>query len=263
MPKKIKVSKKQVKKIDNIKQKQRQSQNVKVEINIPEKVQQKRKRKRTPQKSKKSMGVDFKAFPPQIIYPQEQLTFYRSPHTPSLAKSISEPVLTPPTLAKSVIEPIPSTPSFLEDVGTIGTEGAVEILELPPKSETLQDLISPVPIRTPRVPISLAELAMKTKIPQNIAEDININEPKQEEEEEEEESWGISAEEVLDEPKPSKKKIIIRRTKTQLRKDLENEYLELTGKPIENDISNKELKNLIIRIKKVLKKQGKGKKAIQ
>jgi len=205
MPKKSKASTEQ-------KQRQKQSQNVRVVVNLPEKKPRKKRAKRAP---RVIQGVDFKAFPPQIIYPQQPLTFYHAPQEqPSLAKSLSEPVRPPP--------------SILEDIGQVGTEGAVEILQLPSRSETLQELESPVSIRTPRVPISLAELAMKSKIPKNIAEDVG---------------FGISPEEVAPEPQVvSKKK---RKTKGELRQQMEAEYQQLTGFPIKPIVSNKELKALI------------------
>ena len=170
MPKKSKVKK------TTQKQKQKQSQSISVVVNVPEKKQRKKRVKREP---KQTQGVDFKAFPPQIIYPQQPLTFYPAPQTPSLAKSVSEPLLVPP--------------SILEDIGQVGTEGRVEILELAPKSQTLEELESPVskkqetripvkediynvPIRTPKIPISLSELAMKTKMPTFISEDVGIPE---------------------------------------------------------------------------------------
>lgn len=40
----------------------------------------------------------------------------------------------------------PSTKPFLEDIGTIGTEGRVEIMDRPTKKEQLSEFITPVPI---------------------------------------------------------------------------------------------------------------------
>lgn len=204
MPKKSKVKK------TTQKQKQRQSQNVKVIVNVPEKKQRKKRVKRPP---RETQGVDFKAFPPQIIYPQQPLTFYPASQTPSLAKSVSES--------------IPIAPSILEDIGQVGTEGRVEILSLPSKSQTLEELENLVPIRTPKIPVSLAELAMKTKMPKSISEDVG---------------FGIAPEEVYQEEKKEKKK---RKTKGELRQEMELEYQNLTGTPIKPEVTNKELKALI------------------
>lgn len=264
------------------KQKQKQSQSVKVIVNLPEKKQRK-KRSRKP-KQREAEIVDFKAFPPQIIYPSAPLTFYQRP----------------PEVPKSILSPPEPPRSFLEDIGQIGTEGRVEIIDLPTKVETLQDLESPVPVRTPRIPISLkeleerkkrpkplpfrepqfpfsleeferttkknedipirqprvpaslAEITMKTQLPKSFAE-LPIEEPSKPLEEE---LFGLTPSEIMNEPFSSsqKPKSLLprrpRRTKEEVKRDLENEYLRLSGRlPIE-PVSNRSLKKMIFNLKK-------------
>lgn len=262
------------------KQKQKQSQSVKVIVNLPEKKQRK-KRTRKP-KQREAEIVDFKAFPPQIIYPSAPLTFYQRPQE----------------APKSILSPPEPPRSFLEDIGQVGTEGRVEIIDLPTKVETLQDLESPVPVRTPRVPISLkeleerkkrpeplpfrepkfpfslaeferttkknedipirqprvpaslAEITMKTKMPTSFA-DLPIEEPPKPLEEE---LFGLEPSEIMNEPFSQKSKSSLprrpRRTKEEVKRDLEDEYLRLSGRfPIE-PVSNRSLKKMIYNLKK-------------
>lgn len=264
------------------KQKQKQSQSVKVIVNLPEK-KQRRKRTRKP-KQREAEVVDFKAFPPQIIYPSAPLTFYQSPQ--EAPKSILSP-------------PVPPR-SFLEDIGQVGTEGRVEILELPTKVETLQDLESPVPVRTPRVPISLAEMEKRKKRPEPLPfqepqfpfsleeferttkknEDIPIRKPREPvslaeitmktkmpvsftEIPVEEEPFGMSPEQVAQSeffsekiPPLEFKETKIRKTKKQLaeekardRADMEIEYEMMTGSRPPPSLTDKELRNELKKVR--------------
>lgn len=116
------------------KQKQQQKQTVKVVVNVGEKKKRKSS-KRRPKRAQAEEVVQYKAFPPQIIYQQAPLTFY--PSEQPAARSIMDAPEVPKGLMATV------APS-LEDVGQVGTEGPVEILDLPTKRETLSELIEPV-----------------------------------------------------------------------------------------------------------------------
>lgn len=244
MAKKSKDTKLTQKQIQSVKQKQ----NVKVIVNVP--TEKKQKRKKRVKKQDVYRGVDYKAYPPQIIYPQEPLTFYTTPQKP------------PTSLAKSISEPVSVKSSILEDIGTVGTEGAVEILDKPTKKETLEELINVVPIRTPRVPMSLSEDVAKTKIPQSFTENINIPVKEPSPIEEINEPFGISSTEVYNEPTTTKV-VKKRRTAREIRNDLELEYEQYNKKPVEPYITNKELEDMIKYEKKKekeLKKQSMKKK---
>jgi hypothetical protein len=218
------------------KQKQRQSQSVKVVVNLAEK----RKRKRRPKKkaSPEAELVNYKAFPPQIIYPTAPLVFSQPPPAPvSLARSIDEKVKPPP--------------SMLEDIGNIGTEGNVEILDLPTRSETLAELETPIPLKDEKKTKTLAQ-SLKLRLPANMTEGLST----------EGDMFAIPEQKVAiitpamreedlnvkeDVQVKEKKK---RRSKKQIREDLELEYQTLTGVPVKPIISNKELKALVYAEKK-------------
>lgn len=145
------------KKKSDIKQKQKQSQNVKVIVNLADKkVKRKKRAKRKP--TQKPAVVDFKAFPPQIIYPSAPLTFYNRDVFPESASILEKP-------------PVPkSLASGLEDVGNVGTS---EILSAPSKKEALEELQTPVPMEEQKMPLSLGSLVNITKIPQSFT-DMNV-----------------------------------------------------------------------------------------
>lgn len=227
-------------------QTQKQSQNVRVVVNIPEK---KRKRKRRQKPKQPAPQLDYKAFP-QIIYGNQPLTIYGS--TPQQ------------TLMEKPIRP----KMMLEDIGQVGTEGRVEILDLPPKSEILGDLEEPVPLPKPftditpymplkkdRIPVSLADIVARQKPILKMTDFYPLEQfkPKQTEEE-----FGVSIENISREatqqtPTPKTK----RRTPAEIRQSLFDEYERLIGvkriptvgeeAPI---ISNKQLKKMISSEKK-------------
>lgn len=124
---KTKVSEKQ-------KQTQKQSVSQNVVIQLAEKVA-KKKRRRAKKKTAPTDGADSLYLqgrqPPNVVYQ----------YTSSVPQ---EPYSTPLPVRQSM--KIGQKTPFLEDVGTVGTEGAVEILDLPTKKETLSELETPVPL---------------------------------------------------------------------------------------------------------------------
>jgi hypothetical protein len=210
------------------KQKQRQSQSVKVVVNLAEKRKRKRRAKKKASPEAQPELVNYKAFPPQIVYPTAPLVFSQPPPAPiSLARSIDEKVKPPP--------------SMLEDIGNIGTEGNVEILDLPTRSETLAELQTPIPLKDEKKTKTLAQ-SLKLRLPANMTEGLSTEGdmfaiPEQKED--------LNVKEDV-QVKEKKK----RRSKKQIREDLELEYQTLTGVPVKPIISNKELKALVYAEKK-------------
>lgn len=106
-------------------QKQRQSQKQTVIVNISEPRKKKRsgrRRKSVPRDGVSSMQ---QALPPPVIYQSSY--------------SIPYPVQAPPPIQAPVKER-----GFLTDVGQVGTEGPVEIIDVKTKKEQLSELTSPV-----------------------------------------------------------------------------------------------------------------------
>jgi hypothetical protein len=117
-------------------QQQKQSSNIVIKIdNVG-----KKPRRSRPRKSKIVQDGPTRQLPPVVYQTLPQLTYYS---TPDAAGRISG--MPPPSM---VATPKPAT-TILEDIGSVGTEGLVKILELPTKRETLSELISPVIKKTP------------------------------------------------------------------------------------------------------------------
>jgi hypothetical protein len=116
-----------------ITQKQKQSVSQNVVIQLAEKVEKKRKR-RAKKKPSPTEGVDSLYLqgrqPPNVVYQYSNII-------------PQEPFATPIPVRQPM--KIKENMPVLEDVGTVGTEGAVEILDLPTKKETLAELETPVP----------------------------------------------------------------------------------------------------------------------
>lgn len=240
-------------------QTQKQSQNVRVVVNIPEK---KRKRKRRQKPKQPAPQLDYKAFP-QIIYGNQPLTIYGSTPQQTLMEKPTRPKM------------------MLEDIGQVGTEGRVEILDLPAKSEILGNLEEPValpkpftdipftdiPLKKDRIPVSLAEIVARQKPILKMTDFYPLEQPKQLMEQLEE-SFGVSIKDISKEgteqtPTPKTK----RRTPTEIRQSLFDEYERLIGVksiPTVGEeaplISNKQLKKMISSEKK---KQQLAKKSAQ
>jgi hypothetical protein len=203
MPPKKEPKKKQVKQ----RQKQTQKQSLNVIVNIPEKKATKRK-KRTSQT--KVNVVDYKAFPPQIIYPSVPLTMYSQAPQPEAMGIMSKP-------------PAPRT--ILEDIGTIGTEGRVEILDRPTRRESLEELISPVSLKEDKPPVPLAEQIVPP---------------------------ATSMTEGL---KKKTKEQTIEEKEAELNM-LEAQLFSLTGIPLKKKISKTQLKKMIAEVKRGLYAEG-------
>lgn len=114
------------------KQRQKQSQKQTVIVNISE------KRKRRPSKRKRSAPRDAvsmtqmqQSLPPPVIYQSS----YSIPY-PVYKDSVANPAVSP--AVGSSVSPA------LVDVGQVGTEGRVEILERPTKKEQQSEFITPV-----------------------------------------------------------------------------------------------------------------------
>ena len=107
--------------------------------------EQKKKRTRRPRRKREPSG--------DMVAPMRQLppVVYQ---VPAMTTAYTNPLLMPPKPPTSIAEKEPaksSTPTILQDVGTVGTEGAVEILTLPTKQETLEELTEPVaPAKKPK-----------------------------------------------------------------------------------------------------------------
>lgn len=113
---------------DDIKQGQQQTQNV--IVNVADIKKAKPRKKRAPRRKPEEVQM-YREFP-KVVYIPPPLTIYgdRLPED-------TRPSITKPT------EPPKKTP-ILEDIGSIGTEGAVQILDVPTKKEQLSELITPV-----------------------------------------------------------------------------------------------------------------------
>lgn len=114
-------------------QKQKQTVSQNVVIQLAEKVA-KKKRRRAKKKTAPTDGADSLYLqgrqPPNVVY--------------QYTNSVPQEPYSTPIPVRQAMKIKDKTP-FLEDVGTVGTEGAVEILDLPSKKETLSELETPVP----------------------------------------------------------------------------------------------------------------------
>jgi len=131
MPDKKKRSKKQ-------KQKQKQSQQQFVNVNI----NQATEKRRAPRSRKQQpSAVDIAAL--EYLQPRQMPTvIYQTGYgSPPVQSGFSFPNPVRPSLADIIPQPKQST---LEDIGQVGTEGRVEILDQPTKKEQLAELIEPV-----------------------------------------------------------------------------------------------------------------------
>jgi hypothetical protein len=147
MAKKTRISKEQTQKQSS--SEQRQLQNINIRIGDVPKVS-KKKRRRAPRKRKDAEPiVPTRQLPPVVYQTLPQVTYYG---TPSKTGSI----VAKPEMLSSIVEPVKTKTTILEDVGMVGTEGPVEILDKPTKRETLQTLITPI-VRTPEIPLTIVD----------------------------------------------------------------------------------------------------------
>lgn len=139
MPKKSRARK-------SIKQQQKQQQNISIKIGeLPTK-----KRRRRPRKGPSAPGREapMRQLPPVVYQTLPQLTYYGRPNESGV-------ITAEPPKPTSIVEPVKSKTSILEDIGMIGTEGPVEIIDVPTKRETLKELITP--IEGPRTQVNPVE----------------------------------------------------------------------------------------------------------
>jgi len=110
-----------------------QKQNVKqtVIIKLDREGKRIKVKRRRIKKYQEQPEMQFKQFPPPVVYQSS----YQVP----------VPVFQQPEKPKTIGEEPKPTP-FLEDLGLVGTEGAVEILPVPTKKEALSELMTPVPL---------------------------------------------------------------------------------------------------------------------
>ena len=131
-------------KVKKQKQKQTQKQNVKQTVIVRLDGTNRKKRRVRRRKQRESMGAEAKkeqqiqltqpSLPPNVIYQSNQMTAI--PVQFQAEKAV-------PITASEPIKPISITKG-IEDIGQIGTEGPVSILDVPNKKETLAELITPI-----------------------------------------------------------------------------------------------------------------------
>jgi len=129
------------------KQKQKQSQNVvqKVVVKLDssgQKIKVKRKRLKRSKKEPEMLFDEryYRQLPAPVIYQS-------TTQVPMLVPSQTPvPAFNPPPQAQLINQPMPARP-FLEDLGLVGTEGPVEILDRPTKAEQLEDFITPTALK--------------------------------------------------------------------------------------------------------------------
>jgi hypothetical protein len=119
------------KKVKKQKQKQTQKQSVKQTVIVKlDGIHHKKKRvHRRKQRETKEQPIQLTqpSLPPNVIYQSSQIM----------------PVPFPVEKKVPITSPEPVKPR-IEDIGQVGTEGAVQILDVPTKKETLEELITPV-----------------------------------------------------------------------------------------------------------------------
>jgi len=133
------------------KQKQTQKQNVvqKVVVKLDssgQKIKVKRKRRVKKQKEPEMLFDEryYRQLPAPVVY---QSTTQVPLIVPSQGQATPVPAFfNPPPQPQMINQPVPSRP-FLEDLGLIGTEGPVEILDIPTKAEQLEDFITPTALK--------------------------------------------------------------------------------------------------------------------
>jgi len=119
-------------------EKQEQRQNISIRIG---ELPTKKPRRRRPRKGPTAPGREapIRQLPPIVYQTLPQLTYYGKPNEMGMLTA-------EPERATSIVEPKKTRTSILEDIGQVGTEGRVEILDVPTKRETLAELITPVDI---------------------------------------------------------------------------------------------------------------------
>jgi hypothetical protein len=110
---------------------------------------ERRKRRRAKKRQTKMLFDEryYRQLPAPVIYQStttipQLVPAYGPPPSPS-------PLFNPPIPAPSIKPAVPEDRPFLEDLGIIGTEGPVEIMDIPTRTETLEELLTPVPLASP------------------------------------------------------------------------------------------------------------------
>jgi len=133
-PKRTRISKEQ--KQNQSSTKQNQLQNISIRIGDVSK----KKRRKAPRKRKVAEPVaPFRQLPPVVYQTLPQVSYYGMP-------SKTGSIVAKPDTPSSIVEPVKTKTTILEDIGMVGTEGPVEILDVPTKRETFATLITPIDI---------------------------------------------------------------------------------------------------------------------
>jgi len=152
MPKKSRARKslKQTQKQEPQKQEQRQNINIKIG-ELPTK-----KPRRRPRKGPSAPGREapMRQLPPVVYQTLPQLTYYGK--VDEFGTFRGEPKKT------SIVEPTKPKSTILEDIGMVGTEGPVEIIDVPTKRETLSELITPV--KPPMINVEKPHIELMNKL---------------------------------------------------------------------------------------------------
>lgn len=158
MAKKPRISKKQTQKQSSSEQRQLQNINIRIGDVLP------KKRRRAPRKRKVAEPiVPTRQLPPVVYQTLPQVSYYGKPDKTGA-------IVAKPETPSSIAEPVKSKTSILEDIGMVGTEGPVEILDKPSKRETLESLIIPVDI--PRQIIDPVEHGKPMDIPLQVTDPV-------------------------------------------------------------------------------------------
>lgn len=154
---------------------QKQSQKQVVNVRIGSDLVEKKRRRRAPRKKRQSVDVEALDYlqPQQLAPTIIMQTGYGSPTSGMGSSIMNTPVAGMRNIGQITGMPTPSmgTVPTLEDIGQIGTEGPVEILERPTKAETLSELIEPVPT------VSMTDNIFTTYTPPDPSRGINIESP--------------------------------------------------------------------------------------
>lgn len=150
------------------KQKQTQKQEQKISIRIGD-LKPKRKRRRARRKPKEEEPyVPTRPLPPVVYQTLPQVSYYGQPNKEGA-------LIATPERVSSIVEPVKAKTTILEDIGMVGTEGPVKILEKPTKRETLEELITPIDI--PKMIIDPVEHGPPIDIPPQIIDPVEHGSP--------------------------------------------------------------------------------------
>jgi hypothetical protein len=148
--------------------KQTQKQEQKISIRIGD-LKPKRKRRRARRKPKPEEPImPTRSLPPVVYQTLPQVSYYGQPNKEGA-------LIATPERVSSIVQPLKAKTTILEDIGMVGTEGPVEILEKPTKRETLKELITPVDI--PKMIVDPVEHGRPIEIPTQIIDPVEHGPP--------------------------------------------------------------------------------------